>query len=249
MCIKTGDLVSTPAMYMTGTLDYEVTPKKVKKAFDSDTVVPKSYRNQKGKGHLEMLNLEVQYNPAVASHAAAFFNVWLKGDKGVYYDQVYGTGEDSFCGYDGMKECEHVMSPPAPPSPPSPVPTPPTPPPSPPTPSPAPTGTHFGKPPCQADEKELHENGVVSCAAKCERIFTSQLKSCPTDRPSEHMPQPFCDENDAAGILGGKCRLVCTDDSDCDVANGGVCREISEAIGTRRICGYPDGAVSDSQLV
>jgi dienelactone hydrolase len=109
MCIKTGDLVSTPAMYMTGTLDYEVAPKKVKKAFTLDTAVPKSYRNQKGKGHLEMLNLEVQYNPAVASHAAAFFNVWLKGDKDVYYNQVYGTGDDSFCGYDGMKECEHVI--------------------------------------------------------------------------------------------------------------------------------------------
>lgn len=111
MCIETGDLVSTPAMYMTGTLDFEVSPKKVKKSFDLDTTAPKSYRNQKGKGHLEMLNLEVQYNRAVASHAAAFFNVWLKGDKDVYYNQVYGTGDDSFCGYDGMKECEHVMSP------------------------------------------------------------------------------------------------------------------------------------------
>jgi len=110
MCIKTGDIVSTPAMYMTGTLDYEVSPKKVKKAFSADTKTPKSYRNQKGKGHLEMLNLEVQYNSAVASHAAAFFNVWLKQDKDTFYNQVYGTGEDSFCGYDGMKECQHVMA-------------------------------------------------------------------------------------------------------------------------------------------
>jgi len=110
MCIKTGDLVSTPAMYMTGTLDTVVSPKKVKKSFTLDTAAPKSYRNQKGKGHLEMLNLEVQYNPAVASHAAAFFNVWLKGDKDTYYNQVYGTGDDSFCGYNNMKECEHVLS-------------------------------------------------------------------------------------------------------------------------------------------
>jgi dienelactone hydrolase len=111
MCIKTGDLISTPAMFMTGTLDYEVTPKKVKAAYQSDVSVPKSYRNQKGKGHLEMLNLEVQYNSAVASHAAAFFNVWLKGDQDVFYNQVYGDGDDSFCGYGNMKECEHVMSP------------------------------------------------------------------------------------------------------------------------------------------
>lgn len=109
MCIKTGDLVSTPAMYFTGTTDYEVTPKKVKKAFTADKVSPKSYRNQKGKGHLEMLNLEINYNPAIASHTAAFFNVWLKGDKGNFYEQVYGKGKDSFCGYADMKECEHNM--------------------------------------------------------------------------------------------------------------------------------------------
>merc|ERR1712113_7005 len=119
MCIKTGDIVSVPAMYMTGTLDYEVAPKKVKQAFTSDPAGPKSYRNQKGEGHLEMLNLEVQCNPAVASHAAAFFNVWLKGDTGSYYNLVYGNGEDSFCGYDDMKECEHSMVPPTPPLPPA----------------------------------------------------------------------------------------------------------------------------------
>jgi predicted dienelactone hydrolase len=109
MCIKKGDLVSTPALFMTGTVDYEVSPKKVKGAYSLDQAAPKSYRNQKGKGHLEMLNLEVQYNPAVASHAAAFFNVWIKGDTDTYYNQIYGNGDDSLCGYAKMKECEHDM--------------------------------------------------------------------------------------------------------------------------------------------
>lgn len=109
MCIKKGDLVSTPALYMTGTVDYTVTPKRVKSAYSLDQTAPKSYRNQKGKGHLEMLNLEVQYNPAVASHAAAFFNVWIKGDTDVYHKQIYGNGEDSLCGYATMTECEHDM--------------------------------------------------------------------------------------------------------------------------------------------
>jgi dienelactone hydrolase len=109
MCIKTGDLVSTPALYMTGTEDVIVTPKRVKYSYSADQTAPKTYRNQKGVGHLEMLNLEVQYNPAIASHAAAFFNVWIKGDTDVYHKQIYGTGEDSFCGYAKMKECEHDM--------------------------------------------------------------------------------------------------------------------------------------------
>jgi len=32
------------------------------------------------------------------------------------------------------------------------------------------------------------------------------------------------DENDAAGFLGGKCRLECANDGDCDVANGCICQ-------------------------
>jgi len=109
MCIKKGDLVSTPALFFTGTDDVIVGPRKTKKSYSLDSTAPKSYRNQKGKGHLEMLNLEVQYNPAIASHAAAFFNVHIKGDTDVYYKQIYGDGDDSLCGYGKMKECEHDM--------------------------------------------------------------------------------------------------------------------------------------------
>jgi len=108
-CINTGDLVATPAIYFTGTLDTEVSPKKVKKAYEADTVTPKTYRNQKGKGHLEMLNLEVQYNAAISLQTAAFMKVYLAGDHGDYYDIVYGTGASSVCGYAAMKECEHTM--------------------------------------------------------------------------------------------------------------------------------------------
>lgn len=109
-CIETGDILSTPSMFMTGTLDLIVTPGWVKDAFVSDTVAPRSFRNEKGRGHTEMLDLAVQYNPAVARHAAAFFKVWLTGDRGHYYDIMYGNGTNSFCGYASMQECEHVMS-------------------------------------------------------------------------------------------------------------------------------------------
>merc|ERR1712203_649172 len=67
MCIKTGDMITTPAMFMTGTGDFEVLPAQVKSSYKNDSATPKSYRNDKGRGHTEMLNLLVQYNPAVAS--------------------------------------------------------------------------------------------------------------------------------------------------------------------------------------
>lgn len=109
MCKVGGDVITTPAMFMTGTGDYEVEPAQVKGAYKEDKMAPKSYRNEKGRGHTEMLNLLVQYNSAVASHAAAFMKVHITGDKGTFYDQVYGTGADSFCNYANMKDCEHDM--------------------------------------------------------------------------------------------------------------------------------------------
>jgi len=107
MCIKTGDMITTPAMFMTGTGDFEVLPAQVKSSYNNDSATPKSYRNDKGRGHTEMLNLLVQYNSAVASHAAAFFKVHINGDKKRFFDQVYGNGTDSFCNYEAMYECMH----------------------------------------------------------------------------------------------------------------------------------------------
>lgn len=109
-CLKRGGLIETPAMFITGTGDAIVFPKQVKNAYNEDKTAPKSFRNDKGRGHLEVLDFKVQYNPAVASHAAAFLNVWLKGDKGDFYDQVYGNGTASFCGYEDMYECMHTTS-------------------------------------------------------------------------------------------------------------------------------------------
>merc|ERR1711908_175109 len=40
-------------------------PAQVKSSYKNDSATPKSYRNDKGRGHTEMLNLLVQYNPAV----------------------------------------------------------------------------------------------------------------------------------------------------------------------------------------
>lgn len=109
MCVVDGTAIATPAMFMTGTGDYEVMPRQVKGAYQEDSATPKSFRNEKGRGHMEMLNLLVQYNPAVASHVAAFFKVHVAGDTDVFYKQVYGDGADSFCKYADMYECMHDM--------------------------------------------------------------------------------------------------------------------------------------------
>jgi len=105
MCEVDGTAIETPAMFITGTGDYEVQPSQVKGAYNEDPTSPKVFRNDKGRGHTEMLNLLVQYNSAVASHAAAFFKIHINGDQGKFHDQVYGNGTDSFCNYEDMYEC------------------------------------------------------------------------------------------------------------------------------------------------
>merc|ERR1711982_300404 len=50
MCIKTGDIVSTPAMYFTGTTDYEVTPKKSEEGIHGGYSPSKVFPQPKGQG-------------------------------------------------------------------------------------------------------------------------------------------------------------------------------------------------------
>jgi len=113
-CINSGDHVTVPSLWMSGTTDIIVPPAITRAQYKLDTVAPKSWRNEKGRGHLEMMSPRLDilhsYNRGVAAHTAAFLNVWLKGDKGEFYDQIYGNSSTSFCGYADTKECEHVLS-------------------------------------------------------------------------------------------------------------------------------------------
>ena len=43
---------------------------------------------------------------AVCVHVAAWFKVYLSGDKSRYYDLIYGAGADSICKYAEMTECK-----------------------------------------------------------------------------------------------------------------------------------------------
>jgi len=113
-CINTGDLVTVPSLWMSGTTDVIVPPAITRAQYARDTMLPKSWRNEKGRGHLEMMSGDFDplrfYNRGVAAHTAAFLNVWIKSDKGEFYEQVYGNSSTSFCGYAETKECEHVLS-------------------------------------------------------------------------------------------------------------------------------------------
>jgi dienelactone hydrolase len=247
-CKETGDLIQTPAMFMTGTGDYEVTPAQVKDAYTKDSVTPKSYRNEKGRGHEEMLDLLVQYNPGVARHAASFFEVWLKGDRQNHYDIVYGDGPTSFCGYADMKHCEHTMGDmPVPGPAPSPTPAPP----SPPSPSPVPPSqTHYGQPPCLDDEVMLMVgvSGII-CSPFCHGVD----RSCPADKPagaSGIFDTPQCGNINQDGTWT-QCVIHCHEDSDCDQENGASCHMHPYGVLSPKngICGYPYSGVASNATV
>ena len=42
---------------------------------------------------------------SLTTDAAAWFEIYLKGDHGLFYDLVYGGGPDSLCQYQPMAEC------------------------------------------------------------------------------------------------------------------------------------------------
>merc|ERR1712039_799571 len=97
-------------------------------------------------------------------------NVTVGGECGILYDVSYPTG---------VGRAPPGPSPPGPPTPP------PTPPPQ----------THYGKPPCLADEVklELHGNSsTVVCAPACE---PAKHLSCPLDLPEGASAYPHCGLN------------------------------------------------------
>lgn len=73
------------------------------------TVVPRVYRDQVGFSHLEPLNVLGSYNPWLATLTAAWFKVYLNGDKGQWHSMIYDkTSATSLCNYAKMAECVTV---------------------------------------------------------------------------------------------------------------------------------------------
>jgi len=94
--------VSVPLAGFGSTGDASCT-QETKDIFEASTVYPKVFRNQVGFSHLEPLFLN--YNPPLATMTAAWFKIHLKGDKGEYYDLIYGNSSSSLCKYAQMEEC------------------------------------------------------------------------------------------------------------------------------------------------
>lgn len=118
----------------------------------------------------------------------------------------------SACGGPGPTPTPVPMPAPMPAPTPAPTPLPPTPPPPPvPAPTPSPGHSHYGRPPCLADEEEVTIQGddsVVCARVGCE-------SACPTDIPAGTSAHGECD--DAVGA----CLLKCASDSDCP--SGAAC--------------------------
>ena len=59
--------------------------------------LPSAFMEAVGWSHLEPVLAPPIENPLLATFTAAFFKVFLNGDRGAYFDLVYGGGPDSFC--------------------------------------------------------------------------------------------------------------------------------------------------------
>jgi len=71
----------------------------------ADTL-PSVLRDVVGFSHLEPLLAPPIENPLLATYTAAFFKVFLNGDRGEFYDAIYGgSGPSSLCGHAPMADC------------------------------------------------------------------------------------------------------------------------------------------------
>ena len=66
---------------------------------------PYAYRDEAGWSHLEPVLWPPIENPFLATFTAAWLKVWLNGDRGEYYDLVFGSAADSMCGHAEMVNC------------------------------------------------------------------------------------------------------------------------------------------------
>lgn len=104
--------VAVPVALFTGTTDIICMARFARKFYEGITFAPRTFRNQVGMNHLEPVleGLGNNENPYLGYFTAAWFKVYLVGDRGEFYDHIYNeTSQDSLCGYAKMKQCENVL--------------------------------------------------------------------------------------------------------------------------------------------
>jgi dienelactone hydrolase len=77
----------------------------------SEYDVPRAYRDLTGSSHLEPVLVPPVENPFLATFTAAWFKVFLNGDRGAWYDLVFGGGADSLCRHAPMTGCYVLNTP------------------------------------------------------------------------------------------------------------------------------------------
>lgn len=75
----------------------------------ANPVVPSAYRNEVGWSHEEPNGRPDKgmawENPYLATFTAAWFQVFLNGDTGEYYDMLFSDDATSLCNHADMVEC------------------------------------------------------------------------------------------------------------------------------------------------
>lgn len=66
---------------------------------------PAALRNEAGWSHEEPNLWPPVENPFLATYTAAWFKVFLNGDKADYYDLIFSDHGDSLCKHAEMEEC------------------------------------------------------------------------------------------------------------------------------------------------
>ena len=79
--------------------------KSTKAIYDASPTKHKVYRDLKGSSHLEPVLWPPTENPLLATYTAAWFDIYIKGDKGAAHDLIYGDDPDSLCKAQEMEEC------------------------------------------------------------------------------------------------------------------------------------------------
>lgn len=73
--------------------------------------LPSAYRDLAGWSHLEPVLAPPIENPLLATYTAAWFKVFLNGDRGTWYDFIFGSGPDALCNYANMTACYILNAP------------------------------------------------------------------------------------------------------------------------------------------
>jgi pimeloyl-ACP methyl ester carboxylesterase len=109
---NSGANMSVPTAAFTSSGDSLCPPRTVAEtmaAFNASAgaALPSLYRNVEGWSHLEPVMGAFFENPLLATYTAAWFKVFLGGEKAgdEFYDLLFGGGPDSICRSETMVEC------------------------------------------------------------------------------------------------------------------------------------------------